>query len=193
MKYAIFDKNGFPKAFYSPDVHGERFIQDENGNLILNLECKIPEEAIEITDEQWQEFINNQGKRKWDFENKQVIEHIPSVSLDQLKSQKKQLIKQSFLKTLENGYLTSFGFRVDAKLEDLNNFDILLKYAEMANLDTITIRDYNNIVRTLSIDDFRQLCIELGNFLQNQFQKKWSLQAQIDQASNENELEKIKW
>lgn len=49
MKYAIFDGNGLPTAFYSPDVHGD----------------DIPTEAIQITDEQWHEFIDNNGLRKW--------------------------------------------------------------------------------------------------------------------------------
>jgi len=49
MKYAIFDGNGLPTAFYSPDVHGD----------------DIPTEAIQITEDQWNEFISNNGLRKW--------------------------------------------------------------------------------------------------------------------------------
>ncbi|MDP9854491.1 hypothetical protein [Agrobacterium tumefaciens] len=46
---AVFDINGFPSGFYSDELHGEN----------------IPVEAIEITEEQWQEFINHPGLRKW--------------------------------------------------------------------------------------------------------------------------------
>lgn len=77
MKYAVFDENGFPKAFYDEDIHGKKYIEESGDGLILNPDCKIPSEAIEITDEQWLEFINNQGKRKWNFENNEVVEHIP--------------------------------------------------------------------------------------------------------------------
>jgi len=71
MKYAVFDEHGFPQAFYSPDIHGD----------------KIPAEAIEITDEQWLEFINNQGKRRWDFEKKEVVEYVPPPpSLEELRA-----------------------------------------------------------------------------------------------------------
>jgi len=49
MKFAIFDNDGFPIAFYSPDIHGDN----------------IPAAAIQIRDEQWQEFISNNGLRKW--------------------------------------------------------------------------------------------------------------------------------
>lgn len=48
MKFAIFDNNGFLAAFYSSDIHGNN----------------IPTEAIQIRDEQWQEFIDNNGLRK---------------------------------------------------------------------------------------------------------------------------------
>lgn len=64
MKYAIFDEKGLPKGFYSKDIHGDN----------------IPKEAIQITDEQWQEFINNQGRRKWDFKASSVIEYNPKMS-----------------------------------------------------------------------------------------------------------------
>lgn len=59
MKHAIFDENGFPQGFYSEDIHGDN----------------IPPEAIEITDEQWEEFLGHQGRRKWD--GSKVIEYTP--------------------------------------------------------------------------------------------------------------------
>ena len=58
-KFAILDSEGFPTAFYAKEIHGDA----------------IPSEAIEISDEQWQEFINNSGRRKW--LNGQVVEYTP--------------------------------------------------------------------------------------------------------------------
>jgi len=104
MKYAIFNEQGFPKAFFSPDIHGERFIEDENGDLVPNPDCKIPEEAIEITDEQWFEFINNQGRRRWNFEKKEVIEYIQPPSLDKLKQQKLRQLKQELQNFIYSHY-----------------------------------------------------------------------------------------
>jgi len=49
MKRAVFDEQGFPTAFYAPEVHGE----------------DIPPEAVEISDGQWLEFITNAGMRRW--------------------------------------------------------------------------------------------------------------------------------
>ncbi|WP_457635771.1 hypothetical protein [Persephonella sp.] len=94
-KYAVFDKQGFPKAFYTPDVH-----------------TNIPKKAIKITDEQWFEFINNQGKRKWDFDkNDVVVYEPPPPPLNELKTQRQkellQIEKTRVQKILDNyGYIS---------------------------------------------------------------------------------------
>jgi hypothetical protein len=57
MKYAILNIDGTPKSFYDDKVHK-----------------KIPKEAINISDEQWLECINNQGTRA--FINGQLVEYV---------------------------------------------------------------------------------------------------------------------
>ncbi|MDH2092571.1 hypothetical protein N5K21_28055 [Rhizobium pusense] len=47
--FATFNEDGFPTGFYSTIVVGEEY----------------PGGAIEITNEQWSEFVNNSGRRKW--------------------------------------------------------------------------------------------------------------------------------
>ncbi len=49
MIFAVFASSGAPTAFYSVALHGDA----------------IPEDAIEITELQWREFIENPGLRKW--------------------------------------------------------------------------------------------------------------------------------
>jgi len=194
QKYGLFNKDWTPRAFYDEEIHGKRYIKDENGNLIKNPECKIPAEAIPIPDEEWQKFINNQGKMKWDPVLKKAVSYeSPPPSLDELKQQKKAEIKRVFEEELRKGYLTSLGFRVDCKLEDLNNFDVALKLAEMAGMTEITIRDYDNITRTLTFDEYKQMCLELGQYIQELFKKKWTLQAQVDKATTKEELAALTW
>jgi hypothetical protein len=92
-KFALFDEHGFPSAFYAEDVHGLRKLPvygealeptDENPfpeppviGEKHNPDCLIPAEAIEITDVQWSEFLENQGLRKW--ENGGVVLYEPPV------------------------------------------------------------------------------------------------------------------
>ena len=59
MYKAVFDEAGLPLGFYSTEVHGDA----------------IPENAVDLTDEQWSEFIENQGARQW--RNGQVVEYSP--------------------------------------------------------------------------------------------------------------------
>lgn len=63
MKFAVFSDDGFPEAFYTREIHGE----------------KIPSEAVEITDGQWLEFIENPGQRKW--VDGTVVTTEPSISI----------------------------------------------------------------------------------------------------------------
>jgi hypothetical protein len=69
MKYTILDANGLPTAFYSDDIH-------EN----------IPADAIEITDEQWLECINNSGTRQ--FVNGTLVAYVAPITLEQAKATK---------------------------------------------------------------------------------------------------------
>lgn len=60
MKYAIFNADGFPTAFYSDDINTD-----------------IPAGVVTITEAQWQEFIDNTGLRKWDGAN--VVPYEPPL------------------------------------------------------------------------------------------------------------------
>ncbi|WP_157951542.1 hypothetical protein [Agrobacterium pusense] len=60
--FATFADDGFPTGFYSTIVVGDDY----------------PDEAIEITQEQWLEFINNSGRRKW--VDGEVVEYTPPPS-----------------------------------------------------------------------------------------------------------------
>lgn len=61
MKLAKFDADGFPLAFFDDELHAG----------------SVPDDAIEIADSQWLEFINNQGLRQ--FVDGEVVEYHPPV------------------------------------------------------------------------------------------------------------------
>ncbi len=58
QKYMRVSEEGFPNGFYSSEIH-----------------ANIPEDAVKITYDQWQEFLNNHGRRKW--VNGEVVNYIP--------------------------------------------------------------------------------------------------------------------
>ncbi len=57
MIYALFSIDGLPLGFYHEGVN------------------VIPEDATPITEDQWTEFLSNQGRRRWD--GKTVVEYAP--------------------------------------------------------------------------------------------------------------------
>jgi hypothetical protein len=61
MKLAEFNADGLPLAFYDSEINAGA----------------IPQDAVEITDEQWQELINNQGRRC--FQDGEVVDYQPPV------------------------------------------------------------------------------------------------------------------
>lgn len=61
-KFGIFDAEGFPTAFFSTYVHGGA----------------IPPEAVRITEDQWFDFINNNGMRRW--QGDKVVEYTPPIT-----------------------------------------------------------------------------------------------------------------
>jgi hypothetical protein len=67
-KFAVFNEIGLPTSFYAEDIHGSRTIDGAP-----NPDTMIPIEAVEITDDQWQELL---GLRyRWDGEK--TVEYTP--------------------------------------------------------------------------------------------------------------------
>lgn len=80
MKHALLNDNGLPMAFYDDNIHSD-----------------IPAEAIEITDEQWLDCINNHGARK--FMDGSVVEHVYQPSESDMLVQKLNDARQYLMST----------------------------------------------------------------------------------------------
>ncbi|MBB5046799.1 hypothetical protein HNR60_001547 [Rhodopseudomonas rhenobacensis] len=57
--YAVFTPAGFPAGFYSDDIHGPRLIDGQP-----NPDCRVPAEAVEITEPQWRDLLAHPGLRR---------------------------------------------------------------------------------------------------------------------------------
>ena len=74
QKYAVFNEQGFPIAFYNDEIH-----------------TNIPAEAIAISEQDWLEFIDNQGQRKWNFQTNQIEVYTPPPpTLQEAQTQKQE-------------------------------------------------------------------------------------------------------
>lgn len=77
MKYATLNANGTPNGFYDDSVHST-----------------IPNGAIKITEEQWQECLDFQGQRA--FKNGVLVEYVYVPTLTEKKDLKHSIIKTDY-------------------------------------------------------------------------------------------------
>lgn len=154
MKYAVFDENGFPKAFYDKAIHGDN----------------IPAEAIEITDEQWQELINNQGRCRWDFEKKQVAEYIPPPpTLDEMKDRANNLRKSKVSSLLSQTDYVLLKLQ-EAQIEgDNNKYNTLLQRYSDVLAQRQAIRQWNDeieqrIQNVSTVEELEQIVEEIDKY-----------------------------
>lgn len=149
QKYAIFDENGLPKAFYSSEIHGDN----------------IPKGAAPITEEQWYEFISNPDGRKWNFETNAVevyespkpsLEELRQIKLQQLKFYVESLLSQSDYVLLKIQEARELGQDVASLLE---------KYTPVLDKRQ-AIRDWNKqtkqaIMNAKTIKELEEIKIEI--------------------------------
>lgn len=101
MKFATLNNIGQPTGFYSPEFHSV-----------------IPEDAIEITDDQWQEFLNNQGTRI--LKNGKVVKYTPKISeLDIINTQIINYIQ--LLKSTDHKMIADYEPTKDEDITDIIN------------------------------------------------------------------------
>lgn len=70
QKYAAYDTSGNITGFYADDIQG-----------------KIPEPNIKITDKEWQDCLDHQGYRKIDTSNFKIVACEPTITQEQQISQ----------------------------------------------------------------------------------------------------------
>ena len=155
-KYAIFDDQGFPIAFYDNEIHSD-----------------IPKDSIEITEQQWLEFLSNPGKRKWDFTKNDVVVYEPHPpSLTELKDQRQkellQLEKRKVQKILDNyGYISLADIQLYASQNDAEAQALLSWYQTYDNLIWSYID--NDLSAFTNIDEL--LAVDMKNIEQQIYQQ----------------------
>lgn len=92
-RYADFDKDGICRGFYASDIHGNN----------------IPSGAVEITEEQWKECLENDGRRKWDAKKKElVVIEPPEVKMTKAEKAEHALFKSNGVKAILTAVLDGF-------------------------------------------------------------------------------------
>ena len=139
-----------------------------------NPDCRIPAEAIEITDEQWLEFLSFQGQRKWD--GAAVVPYEPPppvVTADDVNAERQRRIVAGRVLN---------GIRVTGRDVDARNLMSLALIAQMriASGDTTTpttFRDGDNLDHDLTPLQILTMWQESAAFVSALYQASWDIKA----------------
>jgi hypothetical protein len=92
------------------------------------------------------------------------------------------------------GYVTPFGYTVDCDLKDMVNWHSARVLMDVAGLPAIPIRDFHNIARIITREEFDVFTIGMGSHYQAMYDHKWSLQEYInDPARTLEEVRAVEW
>ena len=149
MKYLI--KNNNTISFLTDELHD------------------IPDDAIEISDDKWMNYLENQSTLKWDdvaqdFINFEYVKTVEDLKLD---------IKQNFETSLDNGFMSSTNILLDSRFEDIQKLDAGLRLAQKLSLTNMNVRDKLNVTHDLTVEAVDDLIIELGVNYQTLLSQKW--------------------
>ena len=100
-----------------------------------------------------------------DADLKVVVEKLDNVGL----------ILKDHGETLRAGCPTSLGFKIDCMENNVADFSQTLGLI-IANPDMteVLVRDYNNVNHTITVDQYKQMCLELGAHVMSVRQAYWA-------------------
>lgn len=123
------------------------------------------------------------------FGSSPTISHLETVWLDVVKENKKLEMKEIAYDEINNGtsgyntqYLTS-NFKIDSSRFDLDNLKNLMLYSQLVSITSITIKDYNNEMHTITVSELQTIINELIGYGLWLYQHKWEKEYEIDQCT----------
>jgi len=179
-KKMIIDESNFPIGFYETDIHTPG---------------DIPAGAIDITEIQHQEFIENPGERIWNTGTLSVDVYIEPFDLASYRIENKARIKTDFESEIALGYICPVNsIKMDTTQSDIDLLQGGYDLASSLSETTMDIRDYSNVVQTgITLANINSMIVELKTNYRTQLTKKWTLQSSIDIATDKNSIDIIVW
>ena len=181
MKYANYDSTGKIIGFYSKDIHKI-----------------IPEPSLEITDEQWQEIFSNQDLYSIVDGTLIFTPLTDDMIFKNLQNNKLNEIDSAFNNNLSTGNFQSVILNIlvdcrrDATHNDVQNVQSLISFMSANNISEIDYKGYDSTAPA-TIEQLQSLLLEMQGWGLSQYQKKWSLEAQIKLTTTIDELNLIVW
>lgn len=142
----------------------------------------------EDNDGSYVDILNNSFDEIWNPELEKW-----ELPLTAIKSRKYAEIKKGFLRHLSEGCESKLGFKVDATPTDETFLSSVYERMKLSVNEFVIISDFDNNIQTVNASDFKKLLIEVGNFIQLAFERKWELRNDIEKCTSGNDLKTVKW
>lgn len=97
-------------------------------------------------------------------------------------------LKQSAEAAFQDGCETSLGFKMDCDVQSVSALHGLYTFGKFQGLKEVTVCDYDNKTHQLSWADFEKMLLEVGNYHQSLYGKKWTQRQKIADAQSEAEI-----
>lgn len=112
---------------------------------------------------------------------------------DELKALKIDQIRAAYAAARDQGCVVSGGIRLQCQDIDLDRWVQLTMTMADLDLAEATIRDADNLLHTVTAEQWKQMRTELAVHVQALLQKSWALKDQAAAASTLADLLAIKW
>lgn len=142
-------------------------------------------------------YISNEPDTGFDIEiaaylETETIADYIGPSLETLKKEKKEEINIAFVNAASNGRFTSaLGFDVNARRSGIQND--LQNVETLISLNQTIFRDADNTTRNVTALDLVTIKTEIQQHGLSLYEHKWELEADIEAALTEEEINAIEW
>lgn len=172
---------------FQPHIQGLHALQwhDGKGELEIITDGKISNVAIKSYSEVKQYVDIWQAKY-----NEINTPYIPTF--EELKEAKLADVKSAFQEASENAHcMSSLGFEIDANETANRDINGLIVVLEANGGGNVQFRAYDNTFDTVTLDDLKQMRVDISLHGQNLYIRKWTLENAIDAATTKTELNAI--
>lgn len=118
-----------------------------------------------------------------------------SNSLEDLKAQKLFEVKMAFENERANGYIFSESLQknIDANVTSLTNIQGLVTLMTANGITTSQFRCKDNSFTEVTVEQLKTMMLEIIEFGNSLYNKKWLLESQIDSSITVEEIKSISW
>jgi len=168
---------------------------------VPNPNCKLPEDAVEISPEYHQELLAGQGNRRIeaDANGYPILVEPPPLSIGELAEQKRAELDRKRDEAINAGFTHTFGDTddvVQTRQRDRENLTGLAVSAQRHADETFYFRAKSNATFELTAEEMLALADAAQAHVSQQYARSWQLKAEIDaamEAEDRDAIQALSW